>query len=230
MECVVFEVWTSFLGVFAKLRETSVGFVMSVCLSVWNSSARTGSVFMKLDIFLLFENLSRKFQFHYNLRGTTIRHFMCRPTYCVHCDRADRHTVLCTLWPCMAQFFWEWEMLQSFTENQNTHFVFSKFFRKSCRLWDNVEKIWYSRAGHRWQCNTAHALLMLDKKKCYRHTLRTSNVYCFFHGNRITRTRLNATFRCTMPVVLTEMERVYCAVRTEYLCSIIQISIKVQKG
>jgi len=25
------------------------------------------------------------------------------------------------------------------------------FFRKSCRLWDNVEKVLYSRAGHRWQ-------------------------------------------------------------------------------
>jgi hypothetical protein len=35
---------------------------------------------------------------------------------------------------------------KSCRENQNTHFVFSKFFpRKSCRLWDNVEK--YYRAG-----------------------------------------------------------------------------------
>jgi len=25
------------------------------------------------------------------------------------------------------------------------------FFRKSCRLWDNVEKILYSRTDHRWQ-------------------------------------------------------------------------------
>jgi hypothetical protein len=25
-------------------------------------------------------------------------------------------------------------------ENQNTHFMFNNFFRKSCRLWDNVEK------------------------------------------------------------------------------------------
>ena len=32
------------------------------------------------------------------------------------------------------------------TENQSTHFVFSNFFfRKLCRLWDNVEK--YCRAG-----------------------------------------------------------------------------------
>jgi len=25
------------------------------------------------------------------------------------------------------------------------------FPRKSCRLWDNLGKIWYSRTGHRWQ-------------------------------------------------------------------------------
>jgi len=30
-------------------------------------------------------------------------------------------------------------------ENQNTHFILSNFFRKSCRLWGNVEK--YCRAG-----------------------------------------------------------------------------------
>jgi len=24
--------------------------------------------------------------------------------------------------------------------NQNTHFIFNKFFRRSCHLWDNVEK------------------------------------------------------------------------------------------
>jgi len=35
---------------------------------------------------------------------------------------------------------------KSCRENQNTHFVFSNFFRQSCRLWGNVEK--YGRAGH----------------------------------------------------------------------------------
>jgi len=30
---------------------------------------------------------------------------------------------------------------KSYRQNQKTHFVLSNFFRKSCRLWDNVEKI-----------------------------------------------------------------------------------------
>jgi len=34
---------------------------------------------------------------------------------------------------------------KSCKENQNTHFLFNNFIRKSCRLTDNVEK--YGRAG-----------------------------------------------------------------------------------
>jgi hypothetical protein len=29
-------------------------------------------------------------------------------------------------------------------ENQNTHLLFSKFFHKTCHLWDNVEKLLYN--------------------------------------------------------------------------------------
>jgi hypothetical protein len=46
---------------------------------------------------------------------------------------------------------------QSCRENQNTHSMLSKLFsRKSCRLWDNVEK--YGRAGLATDGNMAHAL------------------------------------------------------------------------
>ena len=56
-------------------------------------------------------------------------------------------------WSYLAHFFLEWEMFQTrFVEKIKTHFV----FRKSCRVWENVEKyrvfqkdlnIFYS--GHR---------------------------------------------------------------------------------
>jgi len=45
-------------------------------------------------------------------------------------------------------------------ENQNTHFIFNNKFRKSCRLWDNVEK--YFRAGQTTNYNTGHAHCMVD--------------------------------------------------------------------
>ena len=45
--------------------------------------------------------------------------------------------------------------------NQNKHFIFSNFiFRKSCLLWDNVEK--YGRAGQAMCDNMTHAHCMLD--------------------------------------------------------------------
>jgi len=46
-------------------------------------------------------------------------------------------------------------------ESQNTHFMPNNFFfRKSCRLWDNVQK--YCRAGQAADDNTAHAHCTLD--------------------------------------------------------------------
>jgi hypothetical protein len=45
-------------------------------------------------------------------------------------------------------------------ENQNTHFMFNKFSRKSCRLWDNVEKA--GRTRQATDHNMAHSLGMLD--------------------------------------------------------------------
>jgi len=52
----------SFLGAFAKLRKATINFVMSVCPSAWNNSAPTGRVFVKFDIWVFFENMSRKFK------------------------------------------------------------------------------------------------------------------------------------------------------------------------
>jgi len=46
-------------------------------------------------------------------------------------------------------------------EKNKTHIAgFIKVLRKSCRLWDNVEK--YYTARHTTDDNRAHALCMLD--------------------------------------------------------------------
>jgi len=63
-------------------------------------------------------------------------------------------------------------------ENQNTHLVFSNFFsRKSCRLWDNMEK--YCKTGQATDDNMVHAHCMLYTY-VYKYTLRICNTYCFF--------------------------------------------------
>ena len=60
-------------------------------------------------------------------------------------------------------FLLRMQNVSNFVEkNQNTHFVFSNFFfRKPCRLWDNVGK--YCRAGQVTGVMT-HALYMLYTK------------------------------------------------------------------
>ena len=61
----------------------------------------------------------------------------------------------------LAQFFSEWEMFQTkVVQKIKTHILCSvTFFRKSCRLWDNVEK--YCTAGQGTDDNMAHALFTL---------------------------------------------------------------------
>jgi hypothetical protein len=85
-------------------------------------------------------------------------------------------------------------------ENQNTHFVFNNFFpRKSCHLWDNVQK--YDTARQSTCDNMEHALCMLDTWG-YKHTLRLCNTYCFPTGTMVTGKRLSITFIRTLSVFL----------------------------
>jgi hypothetical protein len=84
-----------------------------------------------------------------------------------------------TLGQHLVEFFLEWETFESkaVEKIKKIHFMFSTsfFFRKSCRLWDNVEK--YCTAGHVSDGNMAHAHCKLDSKIC-RHVLRIGNNYC----------------------------------------------------
>jgi hypothetical protein len=77
------------------------------------------------------------------------------------------------LWSYLAEFFLERGIFQTkFVEKTQTHFMFSNFFlsffRKSCRLWGNVEK--YRRSEQATDDNMAYAHCMLDTYG-YKHTL-----------------------------------------------------------
>ena len=68
-------------------------------------------------------------------------------------------------WSYLAMFFLEWEMFQAkVVEKIRTDVLWSVtssfYFRKSCRLWDNVEK--YSRTGQVTDENMTYAHCMLD--------------------------------------------------------------------
>jgi len=76
------------LGAVAKLQKVTLCFVMSASLSdlcpsvrpsAWTNSTPKGGIFVKFDICVFFENLSRKLRFHYNqtrITGT-LREELC---------------------------------------------------------------------------------------------------------------------------------------------------------
>ena len=61
--CAMYGIWPSNLDAFAKLRQATVSFVVSVCPSAWSNSAPTERIFVTFDIWVFFENLSRKLKF-----------------------------------------------------------------------------------------------------------------------------------------------------------------------
>jgi hypothetical protein len=135
---------------------------LSVPSSAWNNSVPPGRVFLKFDIGAPFENLSRKFKFNKNLTRIT-------------CTlRDDRYVFLIISRLVLRRM--ENFLDKSCRENQNPHFMFSNFFsRKSCRLWDNVER--YSRARQATDNSTTHVHFMPNNKS-YRHTRRICTTAC----------------------------------------------------
>jgi len=116
--------------------------------STRNNLAPTGRIFMKFSIWVFFGNCRENSLFiiiwqEWELYMKTSKH----------------------LWSRLPQFSLEWDISdKSFRENKNTHFMFKNFFfRKSCRLWYNVEKTYY-RARQATDDNMAHAHFMLDTK------------------------------------------------------------------
>jgi hypothetical protein len=91
----------------------------------------------------------------------------------------------------LAQMFLEWKMCQTFTGNQNTHLCsITFFFRKSCRLWHNVEK--YCSAGKATDDKMAQAHCV-QNTYVYKHTHWICNTDCFSSATMAARTRLNVT-------------------------------------
>jgi hypothetical protein len=65
------------------------------------------------------------------------------------------------------------------------------FFRKSCLLWDNVQK--YGRARQATDDNIIRRMRFACLTKAIIHTLRVCNTYCFLTAAMVTRTRLSVT-------------------------------------
>ena len=66
---------------FIALLRFSLDFPSYVRLSSWNNSAPTGQIFMKFDIWGIFEHLSIKFMIHLNKYDKNNRYSTWRPMY-----------------------------------------------------------------------------------------------------------------------------------------------------
>jgi hypothetical protein len=95
----------------------------------------------------------------------------------------------------LAEFLLEWELFQTnvIRENQNTHFMFNNFFffRKLCRLWDNVQKC--CRAGEATDDHITRRMRFACWITMVTNTLTICNTYCFSTATMVTRTCLNVT-------------------------------------
>jgi hypothetical protein len=145
---------------------------MSVCLSVCLSvcSAFIKHIFIIFNIRVIFENILGKFKFQWNMTRIT---GSWREDLCA--------VVLMHRWIRLRMR----NVSDKFAEKVKLHILCpNAVFRKSCRLWDNVETIWCDQTGHGRQYNIAHSRCLLDKQS-YRYTLRICNNYCFPRGKKI---------------------------------------------
>jgi hypothetical protein len=53
-----------FLDAFTKSRKATISFIVSISPFAWDNSMSSGHMFIKSGIFVFFENLSTKFNFH----------------------------------------------------------------------------------------------------------------------------------------------------------------------
>jgi len=132
------------LGAFAKLRKASVSFLVSVSLSfrlsARNNWAPTGGIFMKFDIWLFFEKLSRKLKFYWNIT---------RITGSLH---EDQHTFLIISRSVLLR--------TKNVSDRNCVFVFCNFFPENRAVY---EKMWKNIVV--WQATEdkmAHVHFMMD--------------------------------------------------------------------
>jgi hypothetical protein len=156
----------SFLGTFTELRKDTISFVVSFCPSAWSNLSLTERIFLIHDIWGSFE-IYRE--------NSSLKNLTRKPVYMY--DSISFNS------PQNEKCF-----TQHFREKKNTRFTFnSVFFRKSCRLWDNVEKFGTPRQVT--DDKLEHAQCMLDTK-VYKRTIIIYNIYCFTTAIILTRTRL----------------------------------------
>ena len=148
---VVFETDTA---AFRRVRQVTKSdyWLPHVCPSVFpsscNNSAPTGQIFMQLRIWVCFENLLRKFKFQWN------------PTRITGTLHEYLYTFITVSRLVLLKIR---NVSDKSVEKFKTYILYSlTFFPEKLVVYEKMWKSLYSRTGHIWVHNTAHALCMLD--------------------------------------------------------------------
>ena len=165
------------LDAYATLRKATVGFVMPVRPSVWNNSALTWRIFVKFWNLNIFRNFVEEIRFTFK-SDSSDGHFTWIPVH-----------LLCLY---SAEFFLESKMFEiNVVEQIKIHSLCSVTFffsRKSCRLWDNVEK--YDRARQATDGNIIRRMrFACCITKATDAQLRMCKTHCFSAATVVTRTQ-----------------------------------------
>ena len=179
------EYYYPFLGALAKLRKANISFVMSVRRSV---RMELGSHWTNLNEILYLSIFGRSVEVtQVSLKSDKNNGYCAR--------RPLRH-----FW-YLTQFFLEWEMFQTtVAEEIKTYILGSKFFffRKSCSLWDYVEKYCQRGRPHMTlgRMRIACWITKATHTHTHTHTHTKCNTHCF-STTTVARTRLNVTLQYT---------------------------------
>jgi hypothetical protein len=174
-----------FVGAMAKMRKATISSVMSDCLSVRQLGSHWTD-FHKIWYLNIFKKCDEKTQI-------SIKSDM---------NNSTLHEELTTFMIISRWILFRMRNVSDkvCSKNQITHFrSITFFFRKSCLLWDNVEK--YCRAKHVTNIIRRDSLVCWIRR--HKHTTASLfNNYCFSTAIMAERTRLNITFMRGLPVTL----------------------------
>jgi hypothetical protein len=158
---------TLFFGAFAKLRNATMSFVMSV-----SPHGRTRLPLDGISWNLIVEYFSKIYRENWSSIKILREKRVLYMKTCAH------------LWQHLAQIFLKWEMFQTnAVQKIKIHILcLITVFPKSCRLWDNVEKC--GRAGRATDDNIIQRMRFACWITKATNTLRICNnctiVHCFF--------------------------------------------------
>jgi hypothetical protein len=166
----------SILGALETLRKATISFVTSVRLSVRMEQLRSHwTDFHEIWCFTIFRKSINKIQVSVKSEKNG-GHFRRTPIHIFY------HSVFISSWnkKCFRKCY---------RENQ-THILCSFFFRKSCRLWENVK---YNAERGRPQMTIWRMPIACWIRKLLIHTLRLCNTDYFSTATVVARTRLSVT-------------------------------------